>query len=96
MIRHPDQLESLSSSISVPMTCHHLLPGDFRLMCHPLLTSSASRRSVSRCLSTDPCQETSSSRNIGTDNSALPFTFGLNLKTVSAYLRTRIAEKSRQ
>ncbi|KAF8792937.1 Cell adhesion molecule 3 like protein [Argiope bruennichi] len=33
VIRHPDQLESSSSSISIPLTSHHLPPGDLRLTC---------------------------------------------------------------
>ncbi|GFS43809.1 uncharacterized protein TNIN_486181, partial [Trichonephila inaurata madagascariensis] len=33
VIRHPDQLESSSSSISIPLTSHHLPPGDIRLTC---------------------------------------------------------------
>ncbi|GIX92417.1 uncharacterized protein CDAR_439881 [Caerostris darwini] len=33
VIQHPDQLESSSSSISIPLTSHHLPPGDIRLTC---------------------------------------------------------------
>ncbi|XP_042899950.2 junctional adhesion molecule 2A [Parasteatoda tepidariorum] len=33
VIRHPDQLESSSSSINIPLTSQHLPPGDIRLTC---------------------------------------------------------------